>query len=267
VLRRLTHRLDERPLTLLLVLPTDQDRAPLRTALSIATGHRGRIRALCLSRPGEALPPELRIALYGLSGRSEADLAIQHLVASSNRGAHVIISPVASDEEELLAEARQLAGLDPGMPLVVGWSRTGPLPRIDRLRPLVDAFKGPVVLLVDDDGPLPTEVLGLLPAPKVPEHAAVQTIVRDLERTLPAFFVREDQARAAVADCTAQTLVVAGLPPGTELESAVPGRLLLVLAPSEERTELVVELIEKVSQARQSRAASAAAPPPPPPAP
>jgi hypothetical protein len=267
VLRRLTHHLDERPLTLVLVLPTDQDRAPLRTALSIATGHRGRLRALCLSRPGESLPPELRIALYGLSGRSEADLAIQHLVASSNRGAHVIVSPVATDEDERLAEAKQLGELDPNVPLVVGWCRTGPLPRIDRLRHLVEAFKGPVVLLVDDDGPLPTEVLGLLPAPEAPGHATVRTIVRDLERTLPAFVMREEEARAAVADCTPNTLVVAGLPPRSDLESAVPGRLALVLAPSEQRSKLVVELIEKVSQARQSRAASAEAPPPPPPAP
>ena len=267
--QRLSHRLDERALALVLVLPTDQDRAPLRTALSVATGRRGRIRALCLSHSGEGMPTELRIAMFGLAGLSEADLAIQHLIASATRGAHQIVSPLPDPEDERLTTAQGLGDLPPNVLLVVGWTRGGPLPRADRLRPLIAAHRGDVVILVDADGPLPREVLGLLPPPGDPARGSVLGLVQDLERTLPAFLVPEAKARGAIGDCTDATLVVAALPPQTDLESAVPGRVALLLSPADDRAERVEALIERVRSARQSptRAASGAAPRPPRPAP
>ncbi len=266
MLQRFSHRFDEQRLAAVLVVPTERDRAPVRTALSITRGRRGRLRALCLTRPGEGLPPELRIALFGLSGTSEADLAIKNLISSATRGAHTAVHPIGEQEEERREQAAQLAALDPDLPLLVGWSRTGPLPRLDRLLPLIEGFRGYVVLLADTDGPLPTEVLGLLPAPGDRCRAAVEALVCDLERTLPAYRVAEAKARGAIQDCTDRTLVVAALPPQTDLESAVPGRVALVLAPTPDRSEVIAALFEQIRLGRQTRAASAAVPPPPRPA-
>ena len=267
MLRPLSRHVDERPAPIVLVLPTPDVRAPIRTALSLARGRRTRLRALSLTRPGEGLPAELRIALFGLGVRNEADRAIAHLVQSAVRGSHVAVKPVAELEQERLREAHELGELPSDAPLIVAWSRGGPLPRADRLEPLLRAFGGPIVLLVDSDGPLPVEVLGLMPHVDAPGYGPVRTLLDDLERTLPVFEVPEANAGAAVGDSNHRTLVLGSLPPKSELESAVPGRLALVLPPAEGRADQALALIERVREARRSRAASEAGTPPPPPAP
>ena len=253
-----------RPPSLLLVLPSVDERAPIRTALAVARGHRGRLRAVSLTRPGEQLPPELRIALYGLGVRSAADQAIEHLVTSARRGAHVPVTPLPADAGERSA---LVAAMTSGpCTLMVGWSRGGPLPPLDRLRPVLEGFAGPVVLLVDAGPDLATEVLGLIPPAGAPGEAAVRVLLADLENTLPVFAVPEATARAASADATVRTLVVAALEPRSDLESAVPGRLAFVVPAGSGRVDRVLGLIDRVSLARRSRAACAEGTQPPPPA-
>ena len=266
MIRPLSQRVGERHPRLVLIVPTPDARAPIRTALSLTAGG-GRLRTISLTRAGDGLPPELRIALFGLSARSEADRAIQHLVDSATRGAHVAPEPIPEHEQDLLQFAHALGQLPEDIPLLVSWTRGGALPDPERLRPLLDAWRGPIVLHVDAGPDLSTEVLGLMPDGEA--LGPVVALLESFERTLPVFRVPESNARAAVGDCSPRTLVVAALPPRSDLESAVPGRLLLVIPATAERlarAEQVLALIDRVRTERRTPAASPAGSSPPPPA-
>ena len=262
------HRLSEHTLeqraSLHVVLPTHDCRAPLRTATSLALGLGAELRASCLVAPGERLPPELRIALYGLAARGDAERAVRHLVRSAVVGAHVPVRPLPVDPDERRAFAACFGS--PELPLVVGWSRGGPLPLLDRLPDVLTPWSGPIVVLLDDDGPVPTEVLGLaLGGTAHPAVAATGVLLRGLERALPVFRVaatRAAEARAALRDCTPRTLVLAAMgdkDPGNlselhELEEDGPHRLGLVFAPSGDRDERILAVLEKVRTARRPAA-------------
>ncbi len=266
---RLSERVDEQRPHLHLILPDPFEVAPVRTALALVLRSRACVRAHSLRRAGEGLPPELRIARYGLGVRRESDRAVERLIEGAVRGSHVDVRPLPADDDGRAATAAKLAASPPDTLLVVGWTRQGDLPDPERLAPLLAAYPGPIGLLIDDRGPPLTEVLGLGPTPSsnLPITTSADEILRAIERAHPTFRVatRDDsQAAAALADATERTLVVMPVVPATPgwlgdaegLEQRLPGRLLLLFAPAEGRTERLLALLEAISAGRAARAAS-----------
>ena len=266
---RLSERIDEQRPHLHLILPDPFEVAPVRTALALVLRGRARVRAHCLRRAGEGLPPELRIARYGLGVRRESDRAVERLIEGAVRGSHVDVRPLPADHDGRAATASKLAASRPDTLLLVGWTRQGALPDPERLAPLLAGYPGPVGLLIDDRGPPLTEVLGLGPSPSssMPVTTAADEILRAVERSHPTFRVAptdDAQAAAALADVSERTLVVMPVVPASPrwlgdaggLEQRLPGRLLLLFAPAEGRTERLLALLEAISAGRAARAAS-----------
>lgn len=267
--RRLSERNDEQRPGMHLLLPDADKVAPVRTALALVLRGQEALSAYCLHRPGEELSDEFRIARYGLGHQREADRAVRRLVQYAVRGAHVDIKPVPGDEEGLAALKRRLSSAPESSPLVVGWSRQGALPDRVRLLPLLAGYPGPMGLLIDDDGPPFTEVLGL--ALGDTHHPAVNVtgaLLRAVERSHPTFRVAAtsaSQAERALRDAGPRTLVMipvgervpAGLLATPQLlEERITGRLLLVFAAEKGRTARIAEILDALSSRRSSRAAS-----------
>lgn len=264
MIRRLSEHTAERAVHLHLVIGEPDDVAPIRTALALGAG---RVRVLGLRRPGEDLPVELRIARYGLGVRRDADRAVERLVNEASDGARVSVASLPADEAGVRAVAERLAAASLALPLVVGWTRHGPLPPVDRLRPLVEGCPGAVALLLDDAGPPFEEVLGLRGgADDDPAVPPAGQLLRALERSRPAFRVhagKASAARAALGDAGVRTLVILPVTdpvPGgllddvAALESATRGPLLVVFAPGQARRAL--DVLEALAEARAGRAAS-----------
>jgi len=267
--RRLSERDDETQAGMHLLLPNADEVAPVRTALAFVSRGRGGLHAYCLHRPGEELSNEFRIARYGLGHQREADSAVRRLVRGAVQGARVHIKPVPPDEEGRATLTRRWSSTNEGAALVVGWSRQGALPDRARLGPLLKGFPGPVCLLIDDDGPPFTEVLGL--ALGDTDHPAVRSagsLLRAVERSHPTFRVAASsasQAERALRDVGPRTLVVvpvgrkvpAGLLATPQLlEERLTGRLLLVFAQERDREARVAEILKALNSRRSSRVAS-----------
>jgi len=241
VIRRLSEHDAERGPHLHLLLGEPDDVAPIRTALALGAG---RLRVVGLRRRGEDLPVELRIARFGLGVRREADRAVERLVTEASDGARVPVLGLPTDEDARARLASKL-GEQP-LPVVLGWTRHGPLPPVDRLRELLSGCDASVALLLDDAGPPFEEVLGLRAGDDDdPAVAPAGLLLRALERARPAFRVHATDARkakAALGDAGVRTLVlvpvtdpVAGglLDAPEALESTTRGPLLLVFAPGD----------------------------------
>ena len=101
----------------------------------------------------------------------------------------------------------------------------------------------------------------------MPVTTSADEILRAVERSHPTFRVapKDDaQAAAALADVTERTLVVMPVVPASPrwlgdaggLAQRLPGRLLLLFAAAEGRTERLLALLEAISAGRAARAAS-----------
>ena len=212
------------------VLPHAHDRPLLRTALALAHARRGDLRAFALHEPGEELPASLRLQLYGLWTLSEADRAIRHLVDSAIRGAHVAVQGLQLDG----GEAR-IHEFGEHVPLLTGWVRGRSQLDRPQVRTLLLGHPGDAALITDQGGPAFTEVLAL------GASAALQALARPLAASYPLFEVPATDARAAraaLADASATTLVLLGLPPGElgpfaewagRLDEAAPGTVVAAL--------------------------------------
>ncbi|MCO4773799.1 MAG: hypothetical protein KDA24_27455 [Deltaproteobacteria bacterium] len=268
----LSERHDETRPGLHLVLPDPFEVAPVRTALSLLLRGRGALRAHSLRRPGEDLPPELRIARYGLGVRRDADRAVSKLVEAAVRGAHVDVRPLPPDEAGRAATANMLAEAAESTLLLVAWTRQGELPDPARLEPLLTRYRGPVGLLIDDRGPPLREVLGVGPGPGASPASqgavdAASELLDAIERSHPTWRLNPSslkEAQVALADVGPRTLVVMPVVDHTPeqlgdpetLELRLPGRLLLVFGPSESRAARLLALCGAISAGRAARAAS-----------
>ncbi len=201
----LSERRTEGHLSIAVVLPHAHDRPLLRTALAMAHARRGRLRAFARHEPGEDLPAPLRLQLYGLWTLSEADKAIRHLVDSAIYGAHVAVQPLGLDGGQT-----RVHGLGEQVALVTGWVRGRGRLENDQLRALLIGHPGDAAVVADQNGRAFSEVLAL------GEGAALQAMARPLAACYPVFEVPAPDAaaaKAALADATADTLVLLGLPP------------------------------------------------------
>ncbi|MCP4870192.1 MAG: hypothetical protein GY898_15920 [Proteobacteria bacterium] len=249
-----TRRLELAP-PILTLLPHADDRPVVGIALALAHGLRCRVRALALHGPGEDLPLPLKMALFGLDPRSEADRAIRHLVDSARRGAHVAVR-VIKDDDGVAAQAAVAQALPDGVPLVVGRVRGGHPLELERLTPVLEAHGGPFVVVDVPRGPAPAEILAVLPGPKAPGYPAASEAVDALERGYPTFrpkaLVRPDDLEVAAKDCAPETLMVVGLPShrglgplaGREgrLDTLSPGPVAAIIPPGPEASRTVGRL-------------------------
>jgi len=225
-----TRHLELRP-PVVLVLPHAADRPLVGIALALANGRRTRLRTLALHGQGEDLPVPLRMAMFGLDPRSEADRAIRHLVDSARRGAHVAVR-VIRDDAAVATQVALLDELDPETPLVVGRVRGGAPLELDRLEPLVRAHRGPVIALdVPPSGPAPSDLLAVLPPRDAPGWAPAVAQTDALERSYATFrpdgIGRLSDLEVVAKDCTAEVLTLIGLPSTGALGplSGLKGRL------------------------------------------
>ena len=169
------------------VLPEPRDTALVRTGLALAHGHRTRLRAVALHDPTAALPASLRLSLHGLTTGSPADRAIRHLVRSASRGAHVEVLPLASDA----ATARLQLGLDSpegSELLVIGRVRGCRAPEAETIHGLLEQWAGPVLVLLDSDGPAFSEVLAVTPSDDAPIRDTFARHSHALEQSYPVYW-------------------------------------------------------------------------------
>lgn len=208
------------------VVPSVGDRALLRTALALAHGANRRLRALALHDPADDLPLPLRIQLYGLTVRSQADVALRHVVAQAFHGQRLDVRAI--DPIEHKGDSAAVHALGPDALLVLGMTKDG-TPRLSALQVLADGHPGTVVLLADSGGPAFEEVLSIEGDPD--SQPALASIRHALETCYPVFTARK--AASALPDCTARTLVItgAGEPPLgiARWWGAAPGPVAVVL--------------------------------------
>jgi hypothetical protein len=216
-------------------------------ALAFAHGHGTRLRAWALHGPGEGLPLPLKMALFGLDPRSEADRAIRHLVDSARRGAHVAVR-VISDDDAVAVQAKLLSTLSDGALLIVARVRAGAPLELDRIAPLLAAHPGPLIALDVPRTPAPTEILAILPGPQTPGFALAARQADALDRLYPTFrprgIDRLDSLEVVAKDCTPEVLTLIGLPSarslgplkglGGPLETLSPGPVAVIIPPGPE---------------------------------
>ena len=229
----------------------------VRTALALAHGLDSRVRAFALHARGEELPLPLRIALFGLDPRNEADRAIRHLVEGATRGQHVPIRTLSGDAEQMAEHAASLTTAGPDATLIVGAVAEGGRPEPDALRALCDAWTGRLIVLWERAGGTFTEVLGVVPKNHAPGREPCEHLLRALERCYPVF--RHPQVRSssdlevAAKDCTEDVLALIGLPSSNNAGPLTPwagrlgdlsrGPVAAVVPRGPGRTDLVSALI------------------------
>gem|GEM_PF-2172280 len=243
-----------------MVLPDPEDRELVQFGLALSHGDDTRLRAWTFHHPGGDLHPALRIALFGMAARSEADRAIRHLVDSASRGAHVPVRPFSRDPEERAAERAQLAELPEAGVLVVGRVRGRGGVDMDEVMSLAAAHSGPTVVVVARRGPAFREVLATSCADHDdPAHQALVKAIAALEMAYPTFRVRH-QTRGrmgeALADARAATLVFAAvdddglygtLEDDEPLWDRHPGTTALMFPPSG-RLELLGAVLDRLAE-------------------
>ncbi len=254
-----THALERRP-PVVAVLDHAGDRALIGFGLALAHGRRTRLRAWALHGRGEDLPLPLKMAMFGLDPRNEADRAVRHLVGSARTGAHVAVR-VLGDDDALAAQALRLAALDPGTPLIAGAVRGRPRPDTDRLRPLLDAHRGPIVVLdapAPADAPAFAEILAVLPDRGTPGHDVAAAQAAALERGYPTYaprgLHRAAELEVAAKDCTPDVLTLIGLPSHRSLgplngrtgplSTLSPGPVAVVVPPGPESAATAARLLK-----------------------
>jgi hypothetical protein len=209
-----TRRVEQRS-PILAVLPRPDDREFLQFALALSHGDHRRLHAWTFHQSGSGLHPALRIALYGMAARTEADRAIRHLIESASRGAHVPVRPFSSNAEDRTTELKGLAALPKDTPLVVGRMRGAAGVDLDATQPLAANHPGPVIVWIGRRGPPLHEVLATSSAPHEDRaHQALVQSIAALERAYPTFRVRlkgRDDLKRAVADAQAVTLLFAAV--------------------------------------------------------
>ncbi len=239
------------------VLPSADDRAMVRTALAVAHGLGSQVRAFALHGRGEELPLPLRMALFGLDPRNEADRAIRHLVDTAARGQHTAIRTLTGDAEQMAAHAATVAAAGPRATLIVGAVHDGRRPEPAALAALCEAWTGRLVVLWDRAGGTFSEVLGVLPPNDAPGREPCEHLLRAVERCYPVF--RHPRVRSssdlevAAKDCTEDVLAVIGLPTASDpgvlkpwagrLGDLARGPVGVVVPRGPERPQLVSALI------------------------
>jgi hypothetical protein len=259
----------ERRAPVLLLVPDVEDRALVRTGLAVAAGMRTRLRCWALREPGEDLPVALRVALYGLAARSEADRAVRQMVDAAVRGAHVATRPMGADDEEARREIAVIHGAGAGAPLLCGWTAGGPGPEPERLRRAALPHPGALIVVRDVETATFSEVLALDPCDDGSSaRDALVEAARCLERGYPLWRRRTTEPRelaSALRDCRETTLALVSLDGerglsllgswGRDggLETLVPGTLAFVLPRGDSRAPLLDALLALAPAPQQQR--------------